>query len=128
MVDEPLRATTYEKNGNVLVGFRLRFRRRWLLVVGGLVLSDVLLALAIWQATFLLRYPLGLGLPSAATLASVVPTSIAWVGLRAALGLYPGYGLGYVEELRRQTFALLATLGITAVFVFAWQASDSLSR
>ncbi len=128
MVDGALRAAAYEKNGNMLVKFRLRFRRRWLLVIGGLVLSDVLLALAIWQATFLLRYPLGLGPPSAATTASVVPTSIAWVGLRAALGLYPGYGLGYVEELRRQTFALLATLGITTVFVFAWQAGDSLSR
>jgi Undecaprenyl-phosphate galactose phosphotransferase WbaP len=61
-------------------------------------------------------------------MAGVVPNTIAWVGLRAALGLYPGYGLGYVEELRRQTFALLATLAITTVFAFASQVGDSISR
>src|SRR5688572_6660738 len=102
MADETVRAPAYEKTANAVVRFRLRSRQRCLLVVGSLVLSDALLALAIWQATFLLRYPLGLGAPSAATMVSVVPTTMAWVGLRAALGLYPGYGLGYVEELRRQ--------------------------
>jgi Undecaprenyl-phosphate galactose phosphotransferase WbaP len=76
----------------------------------------------------LLRDALGLGTPSAATVASIVPNIIAWLGLRAALGLYPGYGLGHVEELRRQTFALLATLAITAVFAFAFKIGDSLSR
>jgi len=59
---------------------------------------------------------------------SAVPNTIAWVGLRAALGLYPGYGLGYVEELRRQTFALLAALAITTVFAFASEVTDTLSR
>jgi Undecaprenyl-phosphate galactose phosphotransferase WbaP len=107
---------------------RVRAQQEWL-VVANLVLSDVLLALAVWEATLVLRYALELNQPSVATtLASVVPNTIAWVGLRAALGLYPGYGLGYVEELRRQTFALLATLAITTVFAFASQVSDSLSR
>jgi Undecaprenyl-phosphate galactose phosphotransferase WbaP len=107
---------------------RVRSQQEWL-VVTTLVLSDVLLALVVWEATLVLRYALGLNQPSVATtLVSVVPNTIAWVGLRAALGLYPGYGLGYVEELRRQTFALLATLAITTVFAFASQVSDSLSR
>jgi Undecaprenyl-phosphate galactose phosphotransferase WbaP len=42
--------------------------------------------------------------------------------------LYPGYGLDQVEELRRQTFALLATLAIIAVFAFASEVDDALSR
>ena len=117
-----------DSHAGMLVGRRVRFRRRWLVVVASLVLSDVLLAFAIWQATFVLRDALGLGPLSVATMAGVVPNTIAWVGLRAALGLYPGYGLGYVEELRRQSYALFATLAITTVFAFASQVGDSLSR
>jgi hypothetical protein len=44
------------------------------------------------------------------------------------LGLYPGYGLDQVEELRRQTHAVLATLTITAVFAVALQVGNLLSR
>jgi Undecaprenyl-phosphate galactose phosphotransferase WbaP len=117
-----------DSHAGMLVGRRVRFRRRWLVVVASLVLSDVLLAFAIWQATFVLRDALGLGPLSVAAMAGVVPNTIAWVGLRAALGLYPGYGLGYVEELRRQSYALFATLAITTVFAFASQVGDSLSR
>jgi Undecaprenyl-phosphate galactose phosphotransferase WbaP len=51
-----------------------------------------------------------------------------WVGLRALLGLYPGYGLDRVEELRRQTYAALATAATTAVFALALQVGDMLSR
>jgi Undecaprenyl-phosphate galactose phosphotransferase WbaP len=113
--------------GRMPVWRRLR-SRRWLLVISVLVLSDASLALVIWNATLVLRSILGLVPPSTATIASAVPNVIAWTGLRAALGLYPGYGLGYVEELRRQTYALFATLAISAVFAFASQVSDSLSR
>jgi len=42
--------------------------------------------------------------------------------------LYPGYWLDQVEELRRQTYALLATLTIITVFAFASQLGDSISR
>ncbi len=93
-----------------------------------LISSDILLALAIWQAAFLLQGLWGQGPLSWIALASMVPNVVVWVGLRAALGLYPGYGLGPIEELRRQTFALFATLAITAVFAFASQVSHSLSR
>src|SRR5215213_11602618 len=80
-----------DSHAAVLVGRRVRSRRRWLVVVASLVLSDVLLAFAIWQATFVLRDALGLGPLSVATVAVIIKNTIAWVGLRAALGLYPAY-------------------------------------
>jgi cell division protein FtsW (lipid II flippase) len=42
--------------------------------------------------------------------------------------LYPGYGLDRAEELRRQTFALFATVAIIVVFAFASQLDNSLPR
>lgn len=108
--------------------------RRWLrsrshhLVALVLISSDILLALAIWQGAFILQSVWGHGPLSLIALASMVPNVVVWVGVRAALGLYPGYGLGPIEELRRQTFALFATLAITAVFALFSQVSDSLSR
>ena len=111
----------------MLLGRWAKSQRR-LLVVLVLVLSDILLALAVWQAAFVLQGILGRGPLSEVAIASTLPYVVAWVGLRASLGLYPGYGLGQVEELRRQTFALLATLALILVFAFASQLGDSLSR
>ena len=102
--------------------------RRRLVVVLGMILWDTLLALAMWQAAFVLQGIVGDGPLSAVALASIVPNVVAWLGLRAALGLYPGYGMDQVEELRRQTFALLATVTIVVVFAFVSQLDDSLSR
>jgi capsular polysaccharide biosynthesis protein len=98
------------------------------MVVLGLFSSDVLLALAMWLVAFVLQGVLGRWPLSAIAIASIVPNVAAWIGVRAALGLYPGYGLDQVEELRRQTYALLATLTIITVFAFASQLSDSLPR
>ena len=112
---------------NVVTG-RWSGSRGQLRVVIGLISSDVLLALLMWQAAFVLQAILGRGPLSAVALVSIVPNVVAWIGLRAALGLYPGYGLNQVEELRRQTFALLATLTIVAVFAVASHLADSLSR
>ena len=81
-----------------------------------LVLSDVLLALALWEAAILLRVVWADGQVSGVTIASVFPSVAVWVGLRALLGLYPGYGMNPVEELRRQTYAVFVTLAITATF------------
>ena len=64
----------------------------------------------------------------AIAVASIVANVVAWIGLRAALGLYPGFGMDQVEELRWQTFALLGTLTIIVVFVFVSELDDSLSR
>jgi Undecaprenyl-phosphate galactose phosphotransferase WbaP len=105
----------------------LRSKSRYM-VAPILISSDILLALAIWQAAFMVQGIWGRGPLSSIALASMVPNVVVWVGVRAALGLYPGYGLGPIEELRRQTFALLATLAITTVFAFASQVGDSLSR
>jgi FlaA1/EpsC-like NDP-sugar epimerase len=102
--------------------------RRQSLVVLVMIFSDILLALAVWQAAFVLQDIWGHSTLSERAVASMAPNVVVWVGLRASLGLYPGYGLSQVEELRRQTFALLATLTIITVFAFASQVGDSLSR
>src|SRR3712207_5693797 len=90
--------------------------------------SDVLLALAMWGVAFVLQGVLGHWPLSAIAISSIVPNVVIWVWMRAALGLYPGYGLDRMEELRRQTYALLATLTIITVFTFASQLGDSISR
>ena len=121
--------------GNIEPGFRDgKFVRRWArarsqqLVALVLISSDILLALGIWQVASVLQGIWGHGPLSWIALASMAPNVVVWVGLRAALGLYPGYGLNPIEELRRQTFALFATLTITTVFALASQVSGSLSR
>ena len=111
-----------------LLARRWRWSRRQSAVVLGMISWDVLLALVMWQAAFALQSMLGRGPLSAIAIASILPNVVAWLGLRAALGLYPGYGMDQVEELRRQTFALLATLTIIVVFAFGSQLDDSLSR
>jgi Undecaprenyl-phosphate galactose phosphotransferase WbaP len=65
---------------------------------------------------------------SAFSIASATANVGVWVGLRGLLGLYPGYGLNYVEELRRQTYAVAATLVITSIFALDFQVGDLLSR
>ena len=74
----------------------VKSRRRWL-VVSVLILSDVLLALTMWQVASVLQGAFGLGRLTETAVASVLPNIVAWVGVRAVLGLYPGYGLDYVE-------------------------------
>ena len=108
-------------------GRRVTFSRRPLVIVV-LLLSDVLLALAVWQAAVLVQGTLGRGPLTDVAIASILPSVFAWVGLRAVMGLYPGYGMGQVEELRRQTLALLGTLAIIVVFAFAYRNADALSR
>jgi Undecaprenyl-phosphate galactose phosphotransferase WbaP len=94
-----------------------------------LVCSDVVLALVIWELAVLvqiLRAPPGY--LSEVVVASIVPIALVWMGFRAIQGLYPGYGMDGAEELRRQTYALLATLAFTALFALAFQIGDALSR
>lgn len=50
------------------------------------------------------------------------------IGLRALLGLYPGYGLDAAEEPRRGTYAVASTLAITIVFAVALHVGDLPSR
>ncbi|MEJ7871376.1 MAG: undecaprenyl-phosphate galactose phosphotransferase WbaP [Rubrobacteraceae bacterium] len=93
-----------------------------------LVLSDVLLALLIWSVATLIQEAWGSGALSSVAVASMAPVVAAWVGLRALLGLYPGYGMDSVEELRRHTYTVFATLATLAVFAMGFQAGGLISR
>jgi Undecaprenyl-phosphate galactose phosphotransferase WbaP len=112
---------------DTLVGGKAKSGRR-ALVTFALVSSDGLLALAVWQMAFVLQSVLGQGPLSGISLASMVPYVVVWMGLRAVLGLYPGYGLSQVEELRRQTYALLTATAIITTLAFASQVAGLLSR
>ena len=104
------------------------------LVTLTLVFLDILLALLIWRAAFIVQSAWGRGdVWGQAELSDISIAIVAvnvgvWVGLRACLGLYPGYGLDQTEELRRQTYAVAATLAIVSVFALAFQVGDLLSR
>jgi hypothetical protein len=92
-----------------------------------LVFSDLVIALAVWGVAILVRASWHTG-----TIAGVLPTNTlacllplaVWVMLRAVLGLYPGYGIGAVDELRRQSYATLGALAISAVFLGLHQGQD----
>jgi Undecaprenyl-phosphate galactose phosphotransferase WbaP len=91
-----------------------------------LVSSDVILALLVWYAAFILQ---GIWGQSELSRNSIVAGSNVgvWVGLRALLGLYPGYGLSQADELRRQTYAVAASLIITSVFALTVHVGDLFS-
>ena len=107
-----------------------RWRQVWKqrLVVAVLTLSDVSLALLIWGLAYVLQNIWGRGPLSEVAVAAVVPSVAVWTGLRAMLGLYPGYGLDWAEELRRHTYSVFATGAITAGFAVAFQFGYLLSR
>ncbi len=93
-----------------------------------MVLSDAFLAFLIWEIASVLQAIFGRGSLSEVAVAAMVPLIAVWVGLRALLGLYPGYGLDSVEQLRRHIYSVLATLGILAVFALSFRFGDLLSR
>ena len=107
-----------------------RWRQSWKqhLTVTSLVLSDALVALLVLAVAVLLQGIWGNGSLSTITIATTVPTVALLIGLRALMGLYPGYGLGAVEEVRRHTYAALAALAVLAVFAVALQVGGMLSR
>src|SRR5215218_10737935 len=98
------------------------------LIIGTLALSDVFLALVVWGVAYVGQRIWGHGELSGVAVASIVPSVIVWVGLRALLGLYPGYGLDSAESLRRHTHSVFATLAVLAVFAVGTQVGDLLSR
>jgi Undecaprenyl-phosphate galactose phosphotransferase WbaP len=108
---------------------REKARRQWLVVLT-LLLSDVLLAGLLWGLAVVLYGALGQGplLAGTALLAYVATNTVVWVGMRALLSLYPGYGLNSAEELRRQTLATVAALAVVLVLAFGAQAGEQLSR
>lgn len=108
--------------------------RRWKpvwkqrLIAGMLVLSDSLLALLIWGAAYVVQAAWGRGELSEVAVATIAPSIAVWVGLRALLGLYPGYGLDPAESLRRHTYSVFATLAVLAVSAVGLQVGDLFSR
>ena len=80
---------------------RLKLVWKQRLIVGTLVLSDVFLALVVWGVAYVGQGILGHGELSGVAVAAIVPSVVVWIGLRALLELYPGYGLNSAESLRR---------------------------
>jgi len=93
-----------------------------------LILSDAILAVLIWGLAYAIQDVWGRGPLSEVAVGSVAPAIAVWVALRALLGMYPGYGLDAVEELRRHTFSLLAALGVLATFALSVHIGELLSR
>ena len=92
-----------------------------------LIFSDVVLALAVWGVAILIRAAWGTstiaGVLPTNTVAGVLPVAV-WVALRAVLGLYPGYGINAVDELRRESYATLGALIIASTFLGLHQGQD----
>jgi hypothetical protein len=92
-----------------------------------LIFSDVVLALAVWGVAIVVRAAWGTatiaGVLPTNTIAGVLPVAV-WVVLRAVLGLYPGYGLNAVDELRRQSYTTLGALIIASTFLGLHQGQD----
>lgn len=101
---------------------------RWRAVVAALIVSDLALGLLTWRAAAVFQGIAGQGELSGVAVAAVVPVITVWVGLRALLGLYPGFGLDSVEELRRHTYSVFVTLAVLGVFATGFQVGDTLSR
>jgi Undecaprenyl-phosphate galactose phosphotransferase WbaP len=81
-----------------------------------------------WSVASVLQGVWGHGDLFAISNAAVAANMVVWVGLRALLGLYPGYGLDQAEELRRQTYAVATALAVTSVFALTFQVGNLLSR
>jgi Undecaprenyl-phosphate galactose phosphotransferase WbaP len=93
-----------------------------------MISSDVVLALMFWEIAALVQGIWGRGELSLVQVVTIAPDIAVWIGLRALLGLYPGYGLDAPEELRRQTYAVFATSAVTAIFAVALHLENQLSR
>ena len=102
--------------------------RQWLVNLT-LVISDIWLASLLWGLALVIQSALGEeGQLSELTVPYILFSTALWVGMRALLGLYPGYGLDPAEELRRQTYATAAALAITATIISGFQVGEQLSR
>ena len=131
------RASYSEQMGNARSGTpSLRPRRlRHAKLALDLLLWDVLLAFAMWQAAYLFQAAVGYGalfspVPSEVATSALAPSVIIWVGMRTGVGLYPGIYSGgsrklwplgpmsRMTELSRQAFALGATVAVIAAMEY----------
>jgi hypothetical protein len=96
-----------------------------------LVLSDATLAALLWLAAYELQGIWGrltvIGWegfpPQTAIVLGVFATSV-WIGLRALMGLYPGYGLSSAERLRQHVFSVVGALAAVS-FAIALNLRDT---
>jgi len=93
-----------------------------------LIASDVVLGLLVWGAALLIGSAWGHGPLTNVAFVGIVANVVVWLGIRALLGLYPGYGMDEPEELRRQSYSVMATLAIVAIFAVAFHLDHALSR
>jgi Undecaprenyl-phosphate galactose phosphotransferase WbaP len=94
-----------------------------------LVLLDASVALLIWEVSALLLWSIWARDELAGgTVAVLAPSLAVWLGLRALLGLYPGYGLDWVEQLRRHAYGGFATVAIIAIFAVSLGLTDLFPR
>src|SRR5215218_969294 len=123
-------ATPVEHEHLLQVASKKRWKPVWKqrLIVGTLVLSDVLLALVVWGVAYVGQGIWGRGELTGVAVAIIVPSVMVWIGLRALLGLYPGYGVDSAERLRRHVNFVFATLAVLAVFAVGFQVGNLLSR
>lgn len=93
-----------------------------------LLYSDLVLAMLVWWGASLVRSILLGEAPYESTFAVVLPGMIGWLALRYAMGLYPGYVLSQVDELRRQVYSVLVAASVSIMFAFFLQMGDIVSR
>jgi Undecaprenyl-phosphate galactose phosphotransferase WbaP len=132
-VDEQERSVALapaEREGQVPAGNKRRWRPvlKQRLTVAILVLADAFFALVVWGTAAVGKSILGPGELSDVAVAAIAPSVVIWVGLRALLGLYPGYGLDAAERLRRHVYSVFATLAVLAVFAVGFKVGEALSR
>ncbi len=114
-------------SGKKLSGRRVQSWKRRLVVLT-LIIWDVLLAYLIWTGAAAIHSAWGSGQLTDIATVSIIPDVAVWLGLRALFGLYPGYGLDPVEELRRQSYAVAATLAVATTLAVVLKIGDEFSR
>lgn len=110
-----------------LTGRRVEFWRGQL-VRASLLYADIVFAIAVWWLATAVRNLLLGAASSEPTLVVIVAGMMGWLALRYAIGLYPGYALSPVEELRRQVYAVLVAASVSIMFAFFLQIGGLVSR
>lgn len=121
VITESIRA--HSSRGHHVSALTFEYRRIYNTVA--LALGDIFALTAALYITGALRYAL-LGEPLYQWwLQLIVPV---WLGASFMARLYPGWGLGAVEELRRQTLALTAVFAFSALALFWMKLGEETSR
>ncbi len=90
-----------------------------------LMLGDLFALTTVFFVTGSLQYLMVGGPPFEWWIGLVLPI---WIVSALSRKLYPGWGLGVVEELRRQTLTLIGVFVLSAVLLFWFQLGEESSR